>query len=442
MATMRDYLAWRGDLTFAERPFNDVDALILATLSYLDFGGIVPPAALPPAPASSPEKGRGDAGGEALAPTIREACEVLLEKAAGDLAPFVKSMASLDEGLVRLIGASERFGSLVLHDHVDVVDEESSLQFSAIRIGLGAAAPADEYVSFRGTDLSLTGWREDFMLSFTVTRAQEMAREYLTNALGTGVSVIVGGHSKGGNLAAYSVAGRKPSELEGVVRVYSFDGPGMDRSVHPVGIGEALGGRFCRVQPEFSVVGEIFDREETPRTYVRSTADALMQHDPTSWEVGASGFVCADALDESAALLDEAIATWLDGIDMEDRAAFTRELFDILSAGGATDLSEFTRAENMQRVIAAATGASEEMRALLGKFAEVGAGYARRVAGDAYGKAIAGVQDSAVRGARGLVDAASQRVRGGVEDLSALWSGFVRSLRTRSVAEGGADQAD
>ena len=153
-----------------------------------------------------------------------------------------------------------------------------------------------------------------------------------------------------------------------------------------------------------------------------------MQHDPTSWEVGISGFVCADAIDESASLLNKILATWLDGIEMEDRAAFTRELFDILSAGGATDLSELTKVDNMQRVFAAAAGASDEMKALLGRFAEVGADYARRVAGDAYGKAIAGVQDSAVRGARDLVDVASRKVRSGTSDLVAAWSGFVDSL--------------
>ncbi|MBP3883314.1 MAG: DUF2974 domain-containing protein [Olsenella sp.] len=419
MATMRDYLTWRGDLAFAERPFNDVDALILATLSYLDFGGIVP----------SPSASRQDGAEGAIGfPTIRGACTALLEKASGDLAPFVKSMATLDEELVHLIGSSERFGPLVLHDYVDFVEEGSSLQFSAVRVGLGEGGPADEYVSFRGTDLSLTGWREDLMLSFTVTRAQEMAYEYLTEVLGEGSSAIVGGHSKGGNLAAYSVADREARKLKNVIRVYSFDGPGMDRSVHPGGVSEAMGERFCRIQPEFSVVGEIFDRKETPRTYVKSTADALMQHDPTSWEVGISGFVCADAIDESASLLNKILATWLDGIEMEDRAAFTRELFDILSAGGATDLSELTKVDNMQRVFAAAAGASDEMKALLGRFAEVGADYARRAAGDAYGKAIAGMQDSAVRGARDLVDVASRKVRSGTSDLVAAWSDFVDSL--------------
>ena len=42
MASILDYLAWRGDLTIVERPFNEVDNLILAELSYLDFSGIVP----------------------------------------------------------------------------------------------------------------------------------------------------------------------------------------------------------------------------------------------------------------------------------------------------------------------------------------------------------------------------------------------------------------
>lgn len=43
MSNMTDYLRWRGDITLEERPLNDVDALVLATVSYLDFDDIVPP---------------------------------------------------------------------------------------------------------------------------------------------------------------------------------------------------------------------------------------------------------------------------------------------------------------------------------------------------------------------------------------------------------------
>ena len=42
MANVVDYLHWRGDLTFENDPFNNVDNLILSILSYLGFGGVVP----------------------------------------------------------------------------------------------------------------------------------------------------------------------------------------------------------------------------------------------------------------------------------------------------------------------------------------------------------------------------------------------------------------
>ena len=42
MANILDYLDWRGDLSLTAAPFNEVDNLILAELSFVDFGGIVP----------------------------------------------------------------------------------------------------------------------------------------------------------------------------------------------------------------------------------------------------------------------------------------------------------------------------------------------------------------------------------------------------------------
>lgn len=62
MANIMDYLDWRGDLPLTVSPFNEVDGLILAELSFINFEGIVPP----------PELGRGRAaarrGGNLLRP--------------------------------------------------------------------------------------------------------------------------------------------------------------------------------------------------------------------------------------------------------------------------------------------------------------------------------------------------------------------------------------
>ena len=41
MADIRDYLDWRGDLSFADSDFNEIDALILTQFVYLDFNGIL-----------------------------------------------------------------------------------------------------------------------------------------------------------------------------------------------------------------------------------------------------------------------------------------------------------------------------------------------------------------------------------------------------------------
>ena len=40
---MLDYLDWYGDFDFRAVPFNEVDNLILAQISYLDLAGVVPP---------------------------------------------------------------------------------------------------------------------------------------------------------------------------------------------------------------------------------------------------------------------------------------------------------------------------------------------------------------------------------------------------------------
>ena len=39
MANMVDYLAWRGDVPFSISPWNEIDGLLVANISYLDFHG-------------------------------------------------------------------------------------------------------------------------------------------------------------------------------------------------------------------------------------------------------------------------------------------------------------------------------------------------------------------------------------------------------------------
>ena len=72
MPNMTDYVRWRGDLSFAERPFNDVDNLVLSTLAYFDFTDIIP--------------GPGD-GSISLA----KACQMALSERDGDVSHRVRA---------------------------------------------------------------------------------------------------------------------------------------------------------------------------------------------------------------------------------------------------------------------------------------------------------------------------------------------------------------
>ena len=41
MASLSEYLNWRGDITFEQVPLTTIDALLLSHLSYLNLAGIV-----------------------------------------------------------------------------------------------------------------------------------------------------------------------------------------------------------------------------------------------------------------------------------------------------------------------------------------------------------------------------------------------------------------
>ncbi|OFK23987.1 hypothetical protein HMPREF2826_08580 [Olsenella sp. HMSC062G07] len=349
MPNMTDYLRWRGDLHFDERPFNEVDALVLATASYLDLARVVPP--------------RGSCS------TLGDACAQILAEAQGDLSPFVRSLASLDVEFVRALATSRRFGTLRLSGCVDVVDESRALQFAAMCVEL----PEALVIAFRGTDSTLVGWREDFLLASTVTQAQRCAADYLDGVLRAAGAppLVLTGHSKGGCLVEYALATCPDEQLGRIELAYSFDGPGLDRTLCPVGAHERAGAAFRRIQPSYSVVGQLMDRPEAPRRYVLSSERGLGQHDPLSWQVGPTGLCRAEGLDSDARLLSDTLALWLDGIDLDARARLVDELFSILEAGGATTLPGIIEGGSIGRVLAAAAGASDETRAVVARLLDI-----------------------------------------------------------------------
>ena len=317
MGNIMDYISWRGDLTFAQSPFNEVDNLILACFSYVNLDRI---------PAVTRQKGIE------LKKLVKEfkklhtIKELEADKSFIRLAPFM--MFEMAE--------SVRFGNCVIRNYVNEIVTEAEQQFSAVEIVLDDGT---SYISFRGTDDTIIGWKEDFNLSTGVVPAQERAVEYMQRISDKASGMLrVGGHSKGGNLAIYGSVMCK-SVHDKILEIYSNDGPGFSKEFQESPETAEMMPKIIRIIPEYSIIGTLLVHEKQP-IIVASTSRGLLQHDGFSWEVQGPGLVRRDSLNKTALRFIEILHKWIDGMDMEQKRLLIEDLFATLQASGYENLSE------------------------------------------------------------------------------------------------------
>lgn len=195
-------------------------------------------------------------------------------------------------------------------------------------------------MSFRGTDNSLVGWKEDFNMAFeTDVPSQRAAVAYLERvARGVTGKLYVGGHSKGGNLAVYSVMNCSEQAYARIEKVFSHDGPGFTAEAMASGDFAARVGKVSKTVPESSVIGMMLEQQEE-YSVVCSTARGALQHDPFSWVVEGADFVRADKVSRSAVAIDQSINQWFADMSREERAGFIDALFQVLYASGQDTLA-------------------------------------------------------------------------------------------------------
>lgn len=191
---------------------------------------------------------------------------------------------------------SVRFGKCVVRNYVNDIVTEAEQQFAAMEIVL---EDGTSYVSFRGTDDTIIGWKEDFNLSTGVVPAQKRAIEYLQKiSEHTDGMLRVGGHSKGGNLAIYGSVMCK-SAHEKILEIYSNDGPGFSREFQELPETKEMMPKIIRIIPEYSIIGTLLEHEKEP-VIVASSSKGLLQHDAFSWEVQGPALVRRDSLNKTA----------------------------------------------------------------------------------------------------------------------------------------------
>ena len=319
MANILDYMDWRGDLSFSESPFNEVDNLILSELVFLDFTGVVPSGFSDSIPLS-----------EAILRlnTVREAAAlsdaVLLPT---DILPLAEKCAE-----------SRRFGEIGLCGFRSRTDTRCELQFAAITFLL---RDGTAFAAFRGTDDTLVGWKEDFNMTFLpVVPSQSIASRYLSELASVyALRLRVGGHSKGGNLAIYAAATLSAEQRRRIVAVYNNDGPGFSEAFLDSDGYLAIRDRVRIIVPDTSIVGMLLEHAGN-HTVVRSDKSGLRQHDGFSWEVRGNAFVKADDRTDESKFIDRTLKGWLTELSDEDREAFIDAVYGVLLSASAETLAE------------------------------------------------------------------------------------------------------
>lgn len=226
---------------FEDVPFNPVDAAALSQLCMVRGEGAIP--LLPITEDDGKQRASSRARG------LKRLAQLLHIGAADDAKPVAATVPLRDllraenfptmftglnpEKIKRnlfALAASPRFRAVEVGLYLSEFDPAREMQFAAMTFFY---RDMFAFVGFRGTDESIVGWKEDFNMAYAMpVPAQDQASRYLAAAAPyLPERIIVGGHSKGGNLAEYAAL-HAPADVQNrIVRVYNLDGPGFKEDV-------------------------------------------------------------------------------------------------------------------------------------------------------------------------------------------------------------------
>lgn len=319
MANMLDYLDWRGDLTFEHDAFNEVDNLILSQMSYGPLEEAVTKRI-----------------------SVKEAAEIFFDRYDTKQLEMMDSQQIRASKVLEAMRISKRFQNCMLDCYVAQTDLEAQKQFAAITIDIMTDVL---FIAFRGTDNTLVGWKEDLTMCYAShLQVQKDALAYFEMVAQKypEKKFLLGGHSKGGNLAVYAAVMCSTELKQRIIRVYNNDGPGFRRDIIDSAEYQEILPKVRTIVPESSIVGMLLEHKEA-YTVVRSSQSGGMQHDATSWEVLGRHFVYLDHTSTGSKRIDSTITAWLEDMTTEEMQIVVDALFSVLMAAGFSTVSAISK---------------------------------------------------------------------------------------------------
>lgn len=309
-----NYINRYGDKTVEEKSLNEIDKLIFSQLSYVKYNGAI-------SPNIHNKKTIEQIGYDFF-------INITHKEISNNILAIRTGIKILDR-----VRVTNRYKNLLMYNDIYVGNDEQ--QFSAVCIEIN---PKLIYVSFEGTDQLMSGWEEDGKIAYEFPiPAHRQAINYLNrNFLFRDCKIIVGGHSKGGNLALVSSMYALPIVRNKIIEVYSYDGPGLRKKQFNSKRYKAIKNKFTHVIPNNSIIGLLFSHDNDYKV-IKSNRFGVMAHNALTWQIDDDKFKKAE-LSGFSKVIDEAIATWLDKYNDNERKQFVTYIFRIFQNNNITSL--------------------------------------------------------------------------------------------------------
>ena len=324
MKNIYTYVEKHGNVDFKHKKFNDIDNLVFSLISYLDF--------------SNTNINNGKFTLEVIG---KEYLNIHKYRDIRKLGIAQKDAYKLLELIIK----KDRYKNIIVSNYV--YDTSKDIQFSALTFNISHKLKC---IYFEGTDELVSGWKEDGELAcfFPIPSHIEAIKYVNSNVKLFGPDVIIGGHSKGGNLALVAAMYMDNYKKFKVKKIYSNDGPGLRKKEFESKEYQKIKKKYVHIVPHSSIVGILLRNDSY--VVIKSSLNNIFAHAISTWLIDDDKLV-PSALSEKSKRLERNLLNWLDEHDDEERLKFVNNLFKVLEDADINDLVSIHNINNILKIV-------------------------------------------------------------------------------------------
>lgn len=308
------YINKYQNVSFKQEKLNEIDNMIFSNLVYLNFKGIV----------SSKDRKT----------TLEDVGNIFFKKYKK------RDMIKLGVGqldayeILEKIYKSKRYKNIFLSNYKYIGNLDQ--QFGAICFSY---TKNNIYVAYQGTDNLLSGWFENFSSSYLkMNNCQKSAIKYLNRFIKNQVkTIIIGGHSKGGNLALISAMYSNRIINKKIIKIYSNDGYGVNKEQYNSVKYKRIKNRYYHFAPQNTLVS-LFMYSDL--IVIKSFKIDFICHDMKTWLVNDKNLMITE-LSEKSKNIKNKLDDWVNNTSKEEKKKSVEFYFNILKENEIYSLNDF-----------------------------------------------------------------------------------------------------